>query len=77
MLVLAVAFSLLFTGKTMRLDYFHTGDHGREIIAVDRIVGMYTRDEVSFCKVCRKAIERVIDLYAIPAKGDSSKAPGI
>jgi hypothetical protein len=25
---------------------------------------MYTRDEVGFCKVCRKAIERVIDLYA-------------
>jgi hypothetical protein len=37
---------------------------------------MYTRDEVGFCKVCRKAIERVIDLYA-PAKGGSSKAPGI
>jgi hypothetical protein len=34
---------------------------------------MYTRDEVGFCKVCRKAIERVIDLYATPARGDSSK----
>jgi hypothetical protein len=38
---------------------------------------MYTRDEVGFCKVCRKAIERVIDLYASPATGGSSKAPGI
>jgi hypothetical protein len=25
---------------------------------------MFTRDEVGFCKVCRKAIERVIDLYS-------------
>jgi hypothetical protein len=38
---------------------------------------MFTRDEVGFCKVCRKAIERVIDLYATAAKGGSSKAPGI
>jgi hypothetical protein len=38
MLALAVAFSVLFTPKTMRLDYFHTGDHGREIVAADRIV---------------------------------------
>ena len=27
---------------------------------------MFTRDEVGFCRVCRKAIERVIDLYARP-----------
>ena len=38
MMVLALAFSVLFAPKTMRLDYFHTGDHGREIIAADRIV---------------------------------------
>ena len=25
---------------------------------------MFTRDEVGFCAVCRRAIERVIDLYA-------------
>jgi hypothetical protein len=25
---------------------------------------MFTRDRVPFCKVCRHAIERVIDLYA-------------
>jgi hypothetical protein len=36
--VLALAFSLLFTEKTMRLDYFHTGDRGREIVAADRVV---------------------------------------
>ena len=38
MLVLALAFTTLFSPKTMRLDYFHTGDHGREIVALDRIV---------------------------------------
>jgi hypothetical protein len=38
MLVLALAFATLFTPKTMRVDYFHTGDHGREIVALDRIV---------------------------------------
>jgi hypothetical protein len=38
MLIYALAFTLLFTPKTMRLDYFHTGDHGREILALDRIV---------------------------------------
>ena len=27
---------------------------------------MFTRDEVGFCAVCRRAIERVIDLYAGP-----------
>jgi hypothetical protein len=25
---------------------------------------MFTRDEVPFCAVCQRAIERVIDLYA-------------
>jgi len=38
MLLLALAFSLVFSPKTMRLDYFHTGDHGREIVALDRVV---------------------------------------
>jgi hypothetical protein len=28
---------------------------------------MFTRDEVGFCAVCRRAIEKVIDLYATPA----------
>lgn len=38
---------------------------------------MFTRDEVGFCKVCRKAIERVIDLYAMPSTGGSSIDSGI
>ena len=29
---------------------------------------MFTRDDVPFCAVCRRAIERVIDLYAGPPK---------
>jgi IgA Peptidase M64/Peptidase M64 N-terminus len=29
---------------------------------------MFTRDEVGFCAVCRRAISRVIDLYAGPSK---------
>jgi hypothetical protein len=24
---------------------------------------MFTRDEVGFCRVCRRAIERIIDLH--------------
>jgi hypothetical protein len=27
---------------------------------------MFTRDEVGFCRVCRKAIERIIDMYSKP-----------
>jgi len=30
---------------------------------------MFTRDEVGFCAVCRRAIERVIAMYARPAPG--------
>ncbi len=29
---------------------------------------MFTRDEAGFCAVCRRAIERVIDLYASPSR---------
>jgi hypothetical protein len=32
------AFDALFTDKTMRVDYFHTGGGDREIIALDRVV---------------------------------------
>ncbi|HNZ96985.1 MAG TPA: M64 family metallopeptidase [Thermoanaerobaculia bacterium] len=32
---------------------------------------MFTRDRVPFCPVCRRAIERVIDLYAAPLEGGS------
>ena len=28
---------------------------------------MFTRDEVGFCAVCRRAIERVIAMYARPS----------
>jgi len=38
MIVAALAFATFFAPKTMRVDYFHTGDHGREIVALDRIV---------------------------------------
>ena len=27
---------------------------------------MFTRDEVGFCAVCRRAIDRIVDLYARP-----------
>jgi hypothetical protein len=27
---------------------------------------MFTRDQVGFCRVCRRAIARIIDLYAKP-----------
>lgn len=76
-----------FTAGTMRVDYFHTGGPGGEVVALDRVVNdgpwagsrtrllddtnlgkadciMFTRDEVGFCRVCRRAIERIIDLYA-------------
>jgi len=34
----AAHFDDLFTAKTMRVDYFHTGNRGEEIIALDRVV---------------------------------------
>src|SRR5919199_5824052 len=34
----AARFEDLFTDKTMRVDYFHTGNRGEEIIALDRVV---------------------------------------
>jgi len=33
---------------------------------------MFTRDDVGFCPVCRRAIERVIDLYSSPPSPSSS-----
>lgn len=35
---MAASFDELFLDKTMRVDYFHTGSKGQEIIALDRIV---------------------------------------
>ena len=34
----AAPFGELFTDKTMRVDYFHTGGKGEEIVALDRVV---------------------------------------
>src|SRR5258707_5500789 len=34
----AARFDDFFLDKTMRVDYFHTGNHGEEVIALDRIV---------------------------------------
>jgi hypothetical protein len=27
---------------------------------------MFTRDEVGFCRVCSRAVERIVDLYSRP-----------
>jgi hypothetical protein len=35
---------------------------------------MFTRNEVGFCPVCRRAIEQVIDQYARPAPGSPARA---
>lgn len=35
---MAASFDELFLDKTMRVDYFHTGSRGEEIIALDRVV---------------------------------------
>ena len=35
---------------------------------------MFSRDEVPFCKVCQRALDRVIDLYAAPP--GSQRPPG-
>src|SRR5262249_9065300 len=32
------SFDAAFERRTMRVDYFHTNDHGREIVALDRTV---------------------------------------
>jgi hypothetical protein len=34
----AARFDELFLDKTMRVDYFHTGNHGEEVVALDRVV---------------------------------------
>ena len=30
---------------------------------------MFTRDNVPFCAVCRRAIEQILDLYALSIEG--------
>jgi len=34
---------------------------------------MFTRDEVPFCPVCRRTLERVIDLYARPTGSSAGR----
>src|SRR5258708_17484600 len=34
----AARFDDVFLDKTMRVDYFHTGNHGEEVIALDKVV---------------------------------------
>src|SRR5258708_36320692 len=34
----AASFDEMFLDKTMRVNYFHTGNHGEEIIAIDSVV---------------------------------------
>jgi hypothetical protein len=34
----AASFDQLFTGKTMRVDYYHTGGMGKEIVSLDQVV---------------------------------------
>ena len=36
---------------------------------------MFTRDEVPFCRVCQRALEQVIDLYAGPRRTRVGIAP--
>ena len=34
----AAPFDELFLDRTMRVNYFHTGNHGEELIAIDSVV---------------------------------------
>jgi hypothetical protein len=42
-------------------SYESTGLYRSEVDCI-----MFTRNPVGFCRVCRRAIERVVDLYARP-----------
>ena len=55
--------------RTLRVDYYHTGNAREERFSLDRVVleplewpGNPER-QVPFCRVCQRAISRVIDLY--------------
>lgn len=62
----AADFSSVFTGETMRVDYFHTGGKGAEIISLDRVVndgpwpGSRTRliDDTNLGKYLFEVIDR-------------------
>jgi len=36
---------------------------------------MFSRNDVPFCHVCRRALERVIDMYAVPRRASSRRPP--
>jgi len=62
----AAAFDTSFTGRTMRVDYFHSGGMGQEIVALDRVVsdgpwaGSRTRlvDDLNLGKYLFEVIDR-------------------
>jgi hypothetical protein len=62
----AAAFDASFTGGTMRVDYFHSGGLGQEIVALDRVVsdgpwpGSRTRlvDDLNLGKYLFEVIDR-------------------
>ena len=62
----AAAFDSSFTGGTMRVDYFHSGGLGQEIVALDRVVsdgpwpGSRTRliDDLNLGKYLFEVIDR-------------------
>ncbi|HEY9465786.1 MAG TPA: peptidase M64 N-terminal domain-containing protein, partial [Vicinamibacterales bacterium] len=62
----AAAFDVSFTGSTMRVDYFHSGGMGQEIVALDRVVsdgpwaGSRTRlvDDLNLGKYLFEVIDR-------------------
>ncbi len=51
-----------YAGKVGAFEGANYSAHGYYRPQTDCI--MFTRDDVGFCRVCRRAIERVIDLYA-------------
>jgi hypothetical protein len=75
----ADSFDDLFVNKTMRVDYFHTGDATKEIIALDRIVsdgpwaGSRTRliDDLNLGKYIFEVIDRTTN-RAIYSRGFAS-----
>src|SRR4029453_2259180 len=62
----AAAFDTSFTGRTMRVDYFHSGGMGQEIVALDRVVadgpwsGSRTRlvDDLNLGKYLFEVVDR-------------------
>ena len=53
-----------YAGKVGAFEGAAYESHGLYRPEIDCI--MFTRDEVGFCRVCRRAIERIIDQYSRP-----------